>query len=609
MSFGFIAGGKGAVAKGGSGASFPDWVYHNFDRRMTAETASPVCSVEILALETFSGRMVSGLSPEGSSLKVPLASSGRNPNIDEVGVGTSGADSITFQCMHYRTQHFVRIPSGMSKRVPHNLPLWCLPPLSRVSGRGEEREEIEAQAEVEKEEQVHRQRVERACTALQTQDLRLELFVPAVNATPNVNVTTYFTTTMGSYPLAARPDLSKDLVIHAVMPYHRVDRFNKIVFHMWLSYHAIMGFHIISSVPNIDFYDELPRHVAKHPRIAHYDSTILRAVNQDCASQYNNPYVVEFEKMMLATFVRFEYRVLYGSRFVVNADPDEFVMSPHGPGFNHFKFSPFKDFNTTAYECEPEKAKTMKLGPGLHSKRLNADLVAQYFAATSAADQDDIIGAPVATAATDKSNLVPLSLTNWKWTADDMIGIKKQAKYIRWVVSEIFALTVSPNSTQSNLVNVRGKSLEVVMHKQYVSTENTTTACVADMVNSTQNDVYTFSKCFDYLSVMHPGTNKFASVRSKYMNINQGCVSDTIHYSCVQNNNHPWVKHFLSTSVHCECHKVMGNPYIFLLHFRENGKSGGHKLDHIKCSLNDHEDTLGTEFSKKTTPRLPYKYE
>jgi hypothetical protein len=585
VSFGYI-----------SQNDFPDWVYHNFDRRFSEDTAAALCSVELLAIETIGGRLVTNLTG-GNTLEVPFLSASGDGGGDG---GGGGDDSMTFHCMHYRSQHFVRIPGGLGDRVPHNLPLWCLPPPSR----GDEFLE---------------KRVEQACGALRTTDLRLELFVKSNNAKPDVNVTTHFTTTMGSYPIAERPDISKDIVIHAVMPYHRVDRFNKIIFHMWLSYHAIMGFYVVSSVPNIDFYDELPRHVAKHPNIAHYDSTILGAVHQSSSSQYNNPYVVEFEKMMLATFVRFEYRVLYGARFVINADPDEFVMAPHGPGFEKYNFSPFKDMNTSIHECDPKLLKWMK--PKHSSVKQNEALYAKYLSATSNQSSSDFLLSPsppppppppppvAATVATDKTNLVPLSLTNWRWTDDDKIGIKQQAKYIRWVVSEVFALSVNRNSTRTNLGgHFTGKAIEVVMHKQYVSTENTTSACVADMLNSTQNDVYTFSKCFDYVSVMHPGTNPNYIQRSKYININQGCVSDTIHYSCVQ-NNHMHFKNFISSSAHCLCHKVINQPYLFLMHFRANSKEGGHPLHQIHCAVTDHEDTVLSEFSLKgTQPKIPYKY-
>ena len=606
VSFGYIAGvAAGGTAAGGSGAPLPDWIYHTFDRRFSANiTSSAACSVELLALETFTGRTVTNISG-GSTLDVPFTARGSgtdsgNGDAQEVGEGGSTSTrSMKFLCMHYNTQHFVRIPSSMGKRVPHNMPFWCLPPLS-LSG------------DTEEEKALHAQRVTQACNALRTQDLYLELFVPARNAQPKLDVTTHFTTTMGSYPMASRPDLSNDIAIHAVMPYHRVDRFNKVVFHMWLSYHALMGFHVVSSIPNIAFYEELPRHVAKHPNIAHYDSSILKAVQMDCSSQYNNPYVVEFEKMMLATFVRFEYRVLYGTRFVVNADPDEFVMAPHGPGFDYFHFSPFKNYSESARDCDVDMTKNA--AKPSHAVKQNADLFASFLAAMNMdSNQSDTTQirsvAPVAVVATDKTNFVPLSLTNWRWTASDIVGIKKQAKYINWVVNEVFALTVTPHSTQSNLYDFRGKAMEVVLHKEYVSTENTTSKCLAEMLNSTQNDVYTFSKCFDYLSVMHPGTNKFDSVRSKYLNINQACVSDTIHHSCVRNNNHKYVRDFLSSSVHCMCHKVDAQPYLFLLHFRENGKSGGHSLHQITCSIEDHEDSINSQFLKHTTPRLPYNHE
>lgn len=577
VSFGYI-----------SKLKFPDWVYHNFDRRFSEETSSASCSVEILAIETISGRLLTNTSG-GSTLEVPVPFD-------------SGGGSLIFRCMHYRSQHFVRIPTGMTKRVPHTLPFWCLPPPSLGDA-------------------LLQKRIDDTCQDLRTTDLHLELFVKSDNAQPNVDVSTHFTTTMGSYPLAARPDISDSVVIHAVMPYHRVDRFNKIIFHMWMSYHALMGFHVVSSIPNVAFYDELPRHVAEHPNITHFDSTILGAVHQDCPSLYNSPYVVEFEKFMLATFVRFEYRVLYGARFVVNADPDEFVMAPHGPGFEKYNFSPFTSFVTSAAKCNAEKY-IARIRPKSEVQKKNAFLVGKYLESTNAgkgqssedmssgdrASKPSPVSSPFATA-NDNVHFVPLKLTEWRWTAADQIGIEQQAKFINWVVREVFALSVNHGSNVTNLQNFKGKALEVVMHKQYVSTENTTSACIASMLNDARDDVYTFSKCFDYLSVMHPGSNKNYVMRSKYMNINQACVSDSVHFSCVQNNHMNFKKHFISSSAHCLCHKVINQPYLFLMHFRENGKDGGHKLKQIKCTLGDHEDTIEDEFKiSKTQLKAPYPH-
>jgi hypothetical protein len=188
------------------------------------------------------------------------------------------------------------------------------------------------------------------------------------------------------------------------------------------------------------------------------------------------------------------------------------------------------------------------------------------------------------------------------------MGIKQQGKYIKWVVSEVFALSVNRYSNLTNIHQFRGKAIEVVLHKQYMSTVNTTSACIAEMLNHTRNDVYTFAKCFDYLSIMHPGTNGFYTTRSKYININQGCVADTIHYSCVDNSGKPYVKNFLSTSSHCMCQKLINQPYIFLMHLRANSKTGGHSLHQITCPVTDHEDTITSNFLKKPVPKLPYNH-
>ena len=559
-----------------SGRDFPDWVYHHFDRQFNEHTASSLCSVEILAIESITGRKLTNTSG-GSTLQVPVS------------LVDGDDDAVSFECMHYRSQHFIRIPMGLGKRVPHMLPLWCISPPSY----GDEN---------------LLRRNKQACNALESADLRLELFVKSHEAKPDVDVTTHFTTTMGSYPVAMRPDLSEDIVTHAVMPYHKVDLFNKVVFHMWLSYHALMGFYIVSSIPNVGFYDELPKFVANHPNIAHYDSTLLKAVHLDSPAQYNNPYVVEFEKMMLATFVRFEYRVLYHARFVVNADPDEFVMAPHGPGFDLFKFSPFKEFNESMFECNPALAKKVK--PRHQSLQQNALMLERYLESKYYDINDTAaLSKRFTRFGNEKVNIVQLKLSNWKFTNEDITGIELQAKYVKWLVNEVFAFSVKKYSTMTNLLNFYGKAIEVVLHKQYVSTVNTTTACITDMISRERDDVYTFSKCFDYLSVMHPGTNPNYLVRSKYININQGCLSDTIHYSCVQNNHYKFKKYF-SSSTHCMCHKVINQPYVFLMHFRENGKSGGHSLHKIRCDLVDHEDTVYSDFrKKKLNPKFPYIYD
>jgi hypothetical protein len=553
--------------------NYPDWIYHHYDNLFSHDTKKSACSVEILAIETFSGRRVANLTA-GNFLTVPV------PGSDN--------DTITFPCMHHVSQTFVRIPRAMGNRVPHNSPFWCLAPNS------------------EGDEQLRR-RVERTCDSLRTSDLRLELFAKASDGTkPMINITTRFTTTMGSYPLASRPDLSNDVVIHAIMPYNRVDRFNKIIYHMWMSYHALMGFQVVSSITNMDFYSELPRHVANHPNIAHYDLSILKAVGMDVPSQYHLPYVVEFEKIMLATWVRFEYRVLYKSRFVVNADPDEFLMAPHGPGFDMFHFSPYKHYKQAAQECKvPYSAK-------LQPKALpqNEAVVRQYLDSIEKGAPTYITADPTAKHPVDhrgQTHFVPLKITDWIWTSSDLEGIKRQGRFIKWVINEIFALSVNPNSRRRNLRNFVGKGLEVVLHKEYVSTENTTTECVAEMLDNPRDDVYTFNKCFDYLSIMHPGTMRNAAVRSKYLNINQACVKDAIHHSCydgLKGKSFP-----LSSPFGCSCYRAYHQQYLFLMHFRENKKSGGHDMFQIRCTVPDHEEMINSVFSNKTAPKLPYVFD
>jgi hypothetical protein len=108
------------------------------------------------------------------------------------------------------------------------------------------------------------------------------------------------------------------------------------------------------------------------------------------------------------------------------------------------------------------------------------------------------------------------------------------------------------------------------------------------------------------LSVMHPGTTGYSRVRSKYLNINQACVSDTIHFSCGDGLRSKYGR--FSSSFGCMCHRVLSQPYLFLMHFRENKKSGGHEMNQILCSLSDHEEMIQSDFTKWTVAKTPYEF-